>query len=408
MRAEIISIGTELLLGEILNTNNQYLSNKLAEMGISVFYQTVVGDNSQRIKDVLDAAFNRSDLVITTGGLGPTKDDISKEMIAEYFGKEMLLDQQSLDYISLLFKKNNWQMSEYNKKQAYFPAGAHILKNTNGTAPGCIVDEQGKIAILLPGPPREMTNMFENEVVPYLKKFQDSVIYSKVLRLYGIGESSMAETIEDIIESQINPTVAPYAKENDVTLRITAKAETKAMAKELITPVEVLIRQRLDDYIYGEGETTIEEVVVQKLLAKGLSISVAESCTGGLLAGKIVDYPGASAVFLEGAVTYSNEAKMKRINVNLSTLCNFGAVSPETAKEMAKGIATTSGSDIGISTTGIAGPTGGSPEKPVGLVYIGLYINGACKVKKINVAGDRQHIRERTVLEALHWLRVQL
>ncbi|MEG6615486.1 competence/damage-inducible protein A [Peptococcaceae bacterium 1198_IL3148] len=408
MQAEIISIGTELLLGEILNTNAQYLSKKLAEMGISVYHQAVVGDNGQRIKEAFSQAFTRSQLVITTGGLGPTKDDISKEMVAEYFGREMQLDQQSLADISLLFQKNNWQMSEYNKKQAYFPVGAHILKNTIGTAPGCIVEGQGKIAILLPGPPEEMTNMFENEVVPYLSKHQSAVIYSKVLRLYGIGESSMAEAIEDIIEAQTNPTVAPYAKEYDQTLRITAKAENELQAKALILPLEEKIRVRLSQYIYGEGETGIEEVVAQKLQSKGVTISVAESCTGGLLAAKLVDYPGASEFFLEGAVTYSNEAKVRRLNVKQHTLDRYGAVSPETAMEMAKGIAASAGTDIGIATTGIAGPTGGTPEKPVGLVYIGLFVNGDCKVKKINAVGDRNNIRNVTVMEALHWLKKEL
>ncbi len=408
MRAEILSIGTELLLGDIVNTNAQYLSKKLAEMGIYVYYQAVVGDNPQRIQEAFENAFKKSDMIITTGGLGPTKDDLTKEMAAEYFGKNMVLDEESLQRITNLFQKQNWKMSKGNKKQAYFPAGAIILKNDKGTAPGCIITENGKTAVLLPGPPQEMKHMFEKGVAPYLAQFQQGIIQSKVLRICGLGESTMAEKIADIIDAQTNPTVAPYAKDMEVTLRITAKAKDKEEVRNLIAPVEAQIRERLGESVYGEGETTLENVIGESLVKKGLTISVAESCTGGIITARLVNYAGISSVLKEGAVTYSNEAKVRNLGVKEETLSKFGAVSPETAGEMAAGIASVSNTDIGLSTTGIAGPSGGTPEKPVGLVYLGLYIKGETKIKKIQIAGDRNKVRNRTAVFALDWLRREL
>ncbi len=408
MQAEILSIGTELLLGDIVNTNAQYLSKKLAESGIYVYYQAVVGDNPQRIKETFENAFKRSDMIITTGGLGPTKDDLTKEMAAEYFGKKMVFHEEEWHKITALFQKQNWTMSEGNKKQAFFPEGAIILNNSRGTAPGCIIREKGKIAVLLPGPPKEMTHMFEKEVMPYLAQFQEGIIHSKVLRICGIGESTMAERIEDIIDAQTNPTVAPYAKEMEVTLRITAKGRNLEEVNNLIAPVEKKIRERLGENIYGEGETSLEEVVGEALVNKGLTISVAESCTGGIITARLVNYPGISSVLKEGAVTYSNGAKVRYLGVREDTLEKFGAVSAETAGEMAAGIASVSNTHIGLSTTGIAGPGGGTPEKPVGLVYTGLHLNGETKIKKIQCAGDRNKIRNRTAVIALDWLRREI
>ncbi|MCF8010379.1 MAG: competence/damage-inducible protein A [Clostridiales bacterium] len=408
MQAEILSIGTELLLGDIVNTNAQYLSKKLAEMGIYVYCQAVVGDNPQRIQEAFENAFKKSDMIITTGGLGPTKDDLTKEMAAEYFGKNMVLDEGSLQWITNLFQKQNWKMSEGNKKQAYFPAESIILKNDKGTAPGCIIRENGKTAVLLPGPPQEMKHMFEKGVIPYLAQFQQGIIQSKVLHICGIGESSVAEIIADIIDAQTNPTVAPYAKDMEVTLRITAKARDKDEVNDLIRPVENEIRKRLGESLYGEGETTLENVIGESLVQKGLTISVAESCTGGIITARLVNYAGISSVLKEGAVTYSNDAKVRSLGVKEDTLSKFGAVSTETAGEMAAGIASVSNTDIGLSTTGIAGPAGGTPEKPVGLVYIGLYIKGETKVKKIQTTGDRKRVRKKTVVFALDWLRREL
>jgi nicotinamide-nucleotide amidase len=408
MKAEILAVGTEILLGDIVNTNSHYISKRLADLGISVYYQTVVGDNEGRLYDAYKLAFERADIVIATGGLGPTKDDLTKEIGAKYFDKELVLHEESLDYIKNFFDRLNRPMSEGNRKQAIFPKGSIILANPNGTAPGCIIEENNKILIMMPGPPKEMAPMFEDSVVPYLQKFSDGVLVSKVLRVLGLGESAMAERVNDIIDNNTNPTVAPYAKDNEAILRITAKGKTTEEAKELILPIEQEIRNRIGDDIYAEGETTIDAVVGEMLVNRNLTIATAESCTGGLLAGTLINYPGISSVFMEGAITYSNEAKMKRLGVKEDTLEKYGAVSEETAREMAIGIARAACTDIGISVTGVAGPDGGTEEKPVGLVYIGLYIKGEVKVKRLRMFGDRQKVRNRTVVSTLDWLRREL
>lgn len=409
MKAEILCVGTELLLGDIVNTNAQYLSRRLADLGISVYHQSVVGDNVERLKKEFEEAFSRADLVITTGGLGPTPDDLTKETGADYFNKKMILDENSLNKLNSYFiKDGEGELKGNNIKQAYFPEGSIILPNNHGTAPGCALEENNKVLIVLPGPPREMKPMFENSVVPFLKKYSKGILKSKVLRICGIGEGIMAEKISDIINNSTNPTIAPYAKEWEVTLRITSKANTEEEASKLIEPVESEIRKRLGENIYGEDETSLEEVIAKILISKNLTISTAESCTGGLIASRLVDYPGISSVFMEGAVTYSNEAKINRLNVKKETLETFGAVSEETAREMAEGIAKTSGTIIGLSTTGIAGPGGGTSEKPVGLVYIGLCINGNVHAKKLELSGNREMIRRRATITALDWLRREL
>lgn len=408
MIAEILAVGTEILLGNIVNTNGQYIANRLAELGINVYHQSVVGDNAERLKQAYDLAFKRADLVITTGGLGPTKDDLTKEVAFDYFTKESILYEDILKNIEGFFKRLNVEMGENNKKQAYFPKDAIIMPNNNGTAPGCIIESHNKVLAVLPGPPREMKAMFEESLVPYLSKFQDGVLFSKTLRIIGIGESQVEEMIEDIIDNSTNPTVAPYAKEGEVILRITAKAKNKDEAEKLVLPVEKSIRDRLGNQVYGEGETSIEEVLGKMLVDNNLSIATAESCTGGLLAGRIINYPGISAVFKEGAITYTNESKIKRLKVKKETLEKFGAVSSQTAAEMAKGIAKVTGADIGISTTGIAGPGGGSEEKPVGLVYVGFYFKGEIKTKEFNLVGDRQRIRNNTVTRTLEWVRREI
>lgn len=408
MIAEILCVGTELLLGDIVNTNAQYLARRLSELGIFVYHQSVIGDNPERLKEAYKLAFTRSDLVITTGGLGPTKDDLTKEVAFEYFGKESVLHKESLKIIEGYFSKLGKPMSESNKKQAYFPKDAIILPNNNGTAPGCIIDEEEKILITLPGPPKEMKPMFEESVVSYLSKYQDGILASKVLRVIGVGESEAADMLSDIIDNQTNPTVAPYAKDGEVTFRITAKAHSEEEAHELIEPIEEKVRKILGDRVYGEGETSLEEVLAEMLVKNNLTIATAESCTGGMIASNLINYSGISSSFLEGAVTYSNDAKMRRLGVNKSTLENYGAVSSETAEEMVSGITKTSGADIGISTTGIAGPNGGTEEKPVGLVYVGLSIKGEIIIEKLNLSGSRQKIRGRATKMALDLLRREL
>ncbi len=408
MKAEILAVGTEILLGDIVNTNAQYLARRLADLGISVYHQSVVGDNPERLLEAYRLAFSRADLVITTGGLGPTKDDLTKEVAFEYFGKKSIIHEDSLKVLQSYFKDMNRPMAQGNMKQVYFPGDAVVLPNNNGTAPGCIIEEDGRIVALLPGPPREMKPMFEESVVPYLQKFQQGVLVSKVLRVVGLGESTAAEMLEDILDNQTNPTVAPYAKEGEVTFRITAKANSEEEGTKLMEPMEAEIRRRLGSNIYGEGETTLEEVLGEMLVSKKLTIATAESCTGGMVSSKFINYPGISSVFIEGAVTYSNEAKISRLGVKAETLEKYGAVSSEVAAEMAQGIAKAAGTDIGLSTTGIAGPGGGSEEKPVGLVYVGLYIKGEVKTKMLRLFGNRQKIRERATIQLLDLLRREL
>ncbi|MBZ9637283.1 competence/damage-inducible protein A [Clostridium sp. FP1] len=408
MKAEILAVGTEILLGDIVNTNAQYIAKRLADLGIAVYHQSVVGDNPERLLEAYRLAFSRADLVITTGGLGPTKDDLTKEVAFEYFGKKSVVHEASMKIIEGYFKEMNKPMAKSNVKQAYFPVDAVILPNNNGTAPGCIIEENGKVVALLPGPPREMKPMFEEAVVPYLEKFQQGVLVSKVLRVIGVGESSAEEMIEDILDKQTNPTVAPYAKDGEMLFRITAKANTQEQGIKLIGPMEDAIRSRLGNNIYGEGDITLENVLGEMLINKKLTIATAESCTGGMVAAKLINYPGISSVFMDGVVTYSNEAKINRLGVSIETLDKHGAVSSEVASAMAQGIAKTAGTNIGISTTGIAGPGGGSIEKPVGLVYVGLCINGEVKTKMLKLSGDRQKIRERATMQLLDWLRREL
>jgi len=310
-----------------------------------------------------------------SGGLGSTDDDLTKEVAAKYFNKELL------------------------------PEGAIIIKNNNGTAPGVIIGENDKIMIILPGPPKEMKPMFEETVIPYLQKKADSVLVSKMIKILGRGESAVAEDVKDLMDAQTNPTIAPYAKEVGVMLRVTAKAETQKEALKLIAPIEEKIKERLGDNVYATEDIAIEDVVAKLLIEKKLTISTAESCTGGMIASALINYPGISEVFLEGAVTYSNEAKHKRLGVKNETLDRYGAVSEETAREMAIGIANTAGTDVSIVTTGIAGPEGGTDEKPVGLVYVGLYVQGQVTVRKCIFSGDRSKIRLQATITGLDMLR---
>lgn len=415
MKAEIISVGTEILLGDIVNTNSQFLAKELASLGIEVYHQSTVGDNKQRLLECFDESLKRSDLVITTGGLGPTGDDMTKETAAEYFGQELELHKPSLEVLESFFIKTGRKMAENNMKQVYFPKDAIVLKNNNGTAPGAVLKKNDKSIIVLPGPPREMKAMFNESVKPYLQQFTNEMLVSKTLRLYGIGESNLELEILDIINEQTNPTVALYAKELEVTIRITAKAKNEKDAFELIKPVEEEIKNRVGKYVYtegdisvSEGETALEDAVAKLLVEKNLTIAVAESCTGGLVSSSLINYSGISSVLLEGCVTYSNEAKMKRLGVKRETLEEFGAVSEQTAIEMAEGVAKGLGANIGISTTGVAGPSGGTEEKPVGLVYTAIYINGKTVVKKNIFNGDRRKIRLRATRDLLNELRIQL
>ena len=408
MKCEILAVGTEILLGDILNSNAQYLSKELANLGLDVYYHEVVGDNKERILEALKKSFDRSDIIITTGGLGPTKDDMTKELVAEFLGMDMCLHEESLKKIKEYFKKMGRDCVKSNEKQAYFPKEAIILNNDNGTAPGAIFEKNNKAIIVLPGPPKEMKPMFQNGVRKYLEKLTGDTIVSEVLRVFGIGESMAEHKLQDLIDNGKNPTIAPYAKEGEVTFRITAKAKSEEEAKKLIKPLKEEVLRRLGDAVYNTGEITLQDTVAKMLVDKNMTIGVSESCTGGLLSSKLIEYPGVSKVFLEGAVTYSNEAKMRTLNVKKETLEKYGAVSHETAKEMAEGIAKRTGARIGISTTGIAGPGGGTEEKPVGLVYFGIYVDGKVETYKHIFTGNRNEVRNRASMTALNIIRKAL
>jgi len=408
MKAELVFTGTELLLGQILNTNAQYLSQQLSTIGVDVYFHTVVGDNPNRIKEVFIQAFGRADVVITTGGLGPTMDDLTKEMAAEALGLDMEIHPQSLKEIEDFFQRLGRPMAESNRKQAMFPRKAQVLPNSVGTAPGAIIEHAGRKVIILPGPPFEMRPMFENSVLPYLRELtgiNPVTIISKVLRLQGIGESLMEEKIADLLQNQINPTIAPLAKTGEVQLRVTAKASTREAGLSLIDGVVKEIEGRLKPYIFGYDDETLEKVVGQKLREGQQTISLAESCTGGLIASKLTDVPGSSEYLLYGVVSYSNKAKMDLLKVQEETLMAHGAVSKETACEMAQGVRAIGQTSLGLAVTGIAGPGGGSDQKPVGLVYIALASENTTLCEEFHFRGDRATIKELTANAALNMVR---
>ncbi|WP_347450890.1 competence/damage-inducible protein A [Acetoanaerobium noterae] len=408
MKAEIIAVGTELLMGEILNSNSRDIARELYNLGIDVYHQSVVGDNLNRVSKELETAFERADLVITTGGLGPTRDDLTKEAAAHFLKRDMILDEESIKHLEDFFGSRGLPLNEGNKRQAYFPEGAKIIPNENGTAPACIIEFDEKVLVILPGPPREVIPLMEKYIIPYLEKRTGKVFISDIINISGIGEGHMEEKIMDIIEAQENPTVAPYAKEHGLTLRVTASASTEQEARLLLEPVVKKICDRLGMDVYAIGDTTLEAVVASLLIEQNLSISVAESCSGGLLAGRLINYPGISKVFKEGFITYSNESKINTLGVDSKILSKYGAVSEEVAKQMAKGAADRAKSDVALSITGIAGPDGGTDEKPVGLVYIGLYLLGEVKVMKMDSWGSRDNVRRRAVSQALDMLRREL
>lgn len=405
MNCALISIGTELLFGQITNTNTVYLSKRLNDLGINVYYHFTVGDNPHRLEEILGYALKNVDLVITTGGLGPTQDDLTRETIAQVMGKNLVLHTPSMEHLESFFKNLSRPMCENNKKQAYLPEGSIVLKNDKGTAPGFILECNGKMIISLPGPPKEMTNMFDEIVMGYLQEKSRATIYSKILRFFGIGESSLETELLDMISNQKNPTIAPYAKEGEVSLRISAKAENDVKAMTLIQPVIEEIRSRVGEYLYSEQDEEMVEVVAKQLMKKEITVSLAESCTGGLLAGRLTAVPGISKCFHAGYITYSNEAKINMLGVKAATLDKYGAVSEEAAKEMVIGLRKKQNSDLCVSITGIAGPDGGTVNKPVGLVYIGILYKDQLNVHQLNTFGDRARIRNYTVLWALNAIR---
>ncbi len=410
MTVELISVGTEILLGNIVNTNAAYLAEKCAAFGLSCYHQSVVGDNEKRLEDAVRLALSRSDIVILGGGLGPTKDDLTKEITAKVFGRELYEDAHTKARIAEYFQQvRSSSVTANNWKQALVPEGARVIDNHNGTAPGLILEENGKTAILLPGPPNEMKPMFDRDVAPYLNSLQPEGIYSKMVKVCSVGESRAETMIMDLLEQQSNPTIAPYAKTGEVHLRVTARAVNEEQAEELMRPVMEELSRRFGDKIYTtREEVTLEEAVVQLLKEKNFTLTTAESCTGGLLAGRIMNVAGASAVYREGYITYSNDAKVKLLGVRKRTLDSCGAVSRETAHEMAEGAAKAADADAALSVTGIAGPDGGTKEKPVGLVYIGCSVTGKVRTEEFYLTGNREKNRDNAVVKALTLLREEL
>lgn len=408
MIAEIVSVGTELLMGQVLNSDAHYIAKALAPSGIDLYHQSVVGDNPKRLREMIALAFSRADVVIFTGGLGPTDDDLTKETVAEAMGLSLEFYEDQWEILKAYFESKNRTIAPNNRKQVLFPRPCRILPNPNGTAPGCILEKDGKTAVLLPGPPRELIPMFRDHVMPYLLERSGHRLYSREIRIFGMGESDVAFRLDSLIKNQTNPTIAPYVKTGEVTLRITARCRTEQEGETLVRPVIARIRSILGELVYSDHGEELAEVCHKALIASGRTLSVAESCTGGLLASAFVDLPGSSAYFTEGAVTYANEAKMRRLGVSAKTLETFGAVSKACAKEMAEGLRASSKTELALSTTGIAGPDGGTPEKPVGLVYIALASKDATIVKELRLWGDRDRIRRLSVLHALNLLRKYL
>ena len=406
MKAEILCVGTEILLGDIVNTNAAFLARELAAMGILVYHQSVVGDNPGRLEAQLRRALEENDCVIMTGGLGPTYDDLTKETAAGLFGRKMAMHEESLRQIEAFFARRKRPMTENNKKQAMMPEGAIIFPNHNGTAPGLALEADGKIAILLPGPPREMERMFRESVAPYLAKFSDRVLVSETVHIFGVGESQVEHTLKEQMVSLTNPTLAPYAKEGEVLLRVTAAAKDETEAKALIAPVVEQICAIFPDNVYGVGVGNLQTALVQTLAAKNLTVATAESCTGGLISKRITEVSGASQVFDCGVCSYANQIKAGVLGVKEETLAQYGAVSEQTAMEMAQGVRALAGAEIGISTTGIAGPTGGTAEKPVGLVYVGISSQNGTRAVRLELGrgftDEREYIRWLASSHALY------
>ncbi|MGI5959595.1 MAG: competence/damage-inducible protein A [Massiliimalia sp.] len=410
MNAEIICVGTEIVLGDILNTHSQFLSRELAALGINVYYHTAVGDNDGRFTGILKTALERSDTVFLTGGLGPTTDDITKEVACQLLGIPCYYNETIGNGLKEWFARSGRTMTENNLKQAMIPEGAVIVENHWGTAPGLIITKGEKTVVLLPGPPRELRPMFEHGVKPYFQKRMGQPIVSHSLRVFGIGESALEAQIEDLVVSQ-DPTVALYAKDGEVLIRVTSKGDTTEQAEQKIQAMIRTLQERLGSRIYGVDVDSLHQVVVEELIRRGETIATAESCTGGKLAMQITQISGASQIFHMGEVTYANHIKHQQLGVSEETLQTVGAVSRETAVQMAKGLAQRSKADYNVSITGIAGPTGGTEEKPVGTVYIGVEHHGKVWCERYSLGrhrGEREYIRTLSCLNALNMVRLTM
>lgn len=396
--AEILCVGTELLLGDIVNTNAAFLSRRLAELGIGVYRHSVVGDNPQRLADSLALALSRADIVIMSGGLGPTKDDLTKETVAAYFGLPMELHAESLERIRAYFAATGRVMTKNNEKQAMMPRGAVVFPNNYGTAPSLAVECDGKTVVMLPGPPVELIPIFNEEVAPYLNKTRGKAIVSRNVHFFGIGESALAEKLDSLISGSENPTVAPYCNSGEVRLRVTASAESEQEAESMCDEcVDMILKSEAGCFVYGVDCDSIERALVNKLHETGLTVATAESCTGGLIAKRITDVAGCSDVFMGGFVTYTNEIKQKLLGVSERTLEEHTAVSAEVAMEMARGARERTGADIAVSATGIAGPGGGTDTTPVGTVFLGISTREGESYRRLSLSSNRSREFIRTV-----------
>lgn len=403
MKAEIISVGTEIMLGSTLNTNTHYITQQLSEIGIDVLFHTSVGDDPNILKDVIDIGLKRADLLIFTGGLGPTADDMTKEIVSEVLGLNLELNPAVENSIKEYFNKINRPMSSNNTKQAYIPKGSKFLINEIGTAPGIYIEWNKKILILLPGPPREMELMFHNQVIPLIK--QNSIIAIRTINTIGIGESTLEMVLKDLIEDKENPTIATYAKEGSVDIKIIGKGKNQEKVNVLLEETVKKINSRIPQYIYSYNDETVEEVLYKKLKEKNMKIAFCESCTGGFITSRFTQIPGISEVFDRGIITYSNKSKIEELGVNKETLNRYGAVSEQTALEMATGLLNKTGVDIALSTTGIAGPSGGSKEKPIGLVFIGIATENNSYAIECTLSGNRISIQNKATSKAFDELR---
>ena len=400
--AELLAVGTELLLGDIANTDAQVISQGLSQLGITVHYHTVVGDNPERLKKAVAIAKERANIIITTGGLGPTYDDLTKQTLAEAFGKPLLLHEPSAQKIRDYFMHNDKRkVPENSMQQAMLPEGCTVFDNDWGTAPGCAFIADGIHVLMLPGPPRECTSMFQNCAMPYLRKLSDATIFSRTIRIFGLGEPAVENRLKGIMEQMENPTLAPYAKEGEVMLRVTAKAETQEEAEEMVKPVMQMVSDTLGDFVYGFDVPSLESVVFDLMKEKQLTLGAAESCTGGLLSKRFTDVPGASAVFLGSVVSYSPSAKEHVLGVPSSVIKEKGTVSEETARFMAEGARRILNTDLAIGITGVAGPEPDEKNQPVGLVYTALATKDGTYVRRLHVGRDRNWVR---IMASLHGL----
>ena len=398
-KSELIAVGTELLLGEIVNTDGAYIASRLKDVGVEVYHQTVVGDNPERLASALREAAGRSDVIVTTGGLGPTYDDLTKEVIARVFGKKLVRDEASLAHIREFFRKRGREMTPNNEKQADLPEGAVIFKNLWGTAPGCAFESGKNTVIMLPGPPAECEPMTDTYVIPYLTRPEDGVLTSRFIRVWDVGESAVEASLHDLMIESVNPTLAPYAKYGSVQLRVAAKAPTREEGYALCGPLVEKILGIFGDNAYEENGDGLPGFVFSLLKKRGMTLSAAESCTGGLISKMMTDLPGVSEVFMGGVCTYSNQAKSALLGIDPALIREKGAVSEEVAREMAERVRLRFSTDLGIGVTGIAGPGGGTPEKPVGLVYIALSDGKRTEVKKCEF-GTLRRSRERIRADA--------